>query len=79
MLYCFSLKFHVSHFLERIVMCSLLSERVKAERSRCLAQVLNQTSRLEIQLLENSLSTNKLEKQLMLQTNEISKLHDKNG
>lgn len=43
----------------------------------CL-QVLNQTSRLEIQLLENSLSTNKLEKELMIQTNEISKLHDKN-
>lgn len=41
-------------------------------------QVLNQTSRLEIQLLENSLSTNKLEKELMIQTNEISKLHDKN-
>lgn len=41
-------------------------------------QVLNQTSRLEIQLLENSLSTNKLEKELMVQTNEISKLHDKN-
>lgn len=36
MLYCFSLKFHVSHFLERIVMCSLLSERVKAERSCCI-------------------------------------------
>ncbi|XP_041665526.1 angiopoietin-1 isoform X2 [Cheilinus undulatus] len=42
-------------------------------------QVLNQTSRLEIQLLENSLSTNKLEKELMVQTNEISKLHDKNS
>lgn len=41
-------------------------------------QVLNQTSRLEIQMLENSLSTNKLEMQLMVQTNEISKLHDKN-
>ena len=41
-------------------------------------QVLNQTSRLEIQMLENSLSTNKLEKELMVQTNEISKLHDKN-
>lgn len=41
-------------------------------------QVLNQTTRLEIQLLENSLSTNKLEKELMIQTNEISKLHDKN-
>ncbi|XP_016896780.1 angiopoietin-1 [Cynoglossus semilaevis] len=42
-------------------------------------QVLNQTSRLEIQMLENSLSTNKLEMQLMVQTNEISKLHDKNN
>ncbi|XP_064204472.1 angiopoietin-1 [Anguilla rostrata] len=60
---------------------SLLSQT--AEQTRKLTdvetQVLNQTSRLEIQLLENSLSTNKLEKQLLLQTNEISKLHDKNG
>ncbi|KAK7899402.1 hypothetical protein WMY93_020255 [Mugilogobius chulae] len=48
-------------------------------RAACSPEVLNQTSRLEIQLLENSLSTNKLEKQLMLQTNEISKLHDKNS
>lgn len=36
MLYCFSLKFHVIHFLELVVMCSLLSERVKSEGSRCL-------------------------------------------
>ncbi|XP_067832626.1 angiopoietin-1-like isoform X10 [Heptranchias perlo] len=43
-----------------------------------LRKVLNQTSRLEIQLLENSLFTNKLEKQLLLQTNEIYRLHDKN-
>lgn len=42
-------------------------------------QMLNQTSRLEIQLLENSLSTNKLEKQVLLQTQEITRLHDKNG
>ncbi|XP_027892943.1 angiopoietin-1 [Xiphophorus couchianus] len=60
---------------------SLLSQA--AEQTRKLtdveAQVLNQTSRLEIQLLENSLSTNKLEKQLMIQTSEISKLHDKNS
>ncbi|XP_032435859.1 angiopoietin-1 [Xiphophorus hellerii] len=60
---------------------SLLSQT--AEQTRKLtdveAQVLNQTSRLEIQLLENSLSTNKLEKQLMIQTSEISKLHDKNS
>ncbi|XP_051991965.1 angiopoietin-1-like [Xyrauchen texanus] len=60
---------------------SLLSQT--AEQTRKLTnvetQVLNQTSRLEIQLLENSLSTNKLEKQLMIQTNEINKIHDKNG
>ncbi|KAG9279899.1 angiopoietin-1 isoform X1 [Astyanax mexicanus] len=60
---------------------NLLSQT--AEQTRKLTdvetQVLNQTSRLEIQLLENSLSTNKLEKQLIVQTNEISKLHDKNG
>ncbi|KAG7500035.1 angiopoietin-1 [Solea senegalensis] len=60
---------------------NLLSQT--AEQTRKLTdvetQVLNQTSRLEIQMLENSLSTNKLEKQLMVQTNEISKLHDKNS
>ncbi|XP_056439374.1 angiopoietin-1 [Gadus chalcogrammus] len=60
---------------------NLLSQT--AEQTRKLTdvetQVLNQTSRLEIQLLENSLSTNKLEKELMVQTNQISKLHDKNG
>uniref|UniRef100_UPI00398EF011 angiopoietin-2a n=1 Tax=Pristiophorus japonicus TaxID=55135 RepID=UPI00398EF011 len=54
-----------------------------AEQTRKLtdveAQVLNQTSRLELQLLENSRSTNKLEKQIMVQTNEITKLHEKNG
>ncbi|XP_032876573.1 angiopoietin-2 [Amblyraja radiata] len=59
---------------------SLLTQT--AEQTRKLthveAQVLNQTSRLELQLLENSLSTNKLEKQIMDQTNEITKLHDKN-
>ncbi|XP_078093037.1 angiopoietin-1 [Mustelus asterias] len=59
---------------------NLLSQT--AEQTRKLtdveAQVLNQTSRIEIQLLENSLSTNKLEKQLMLQTNEISKIHERN-
>ncbi|TRY93729.1 hypothetical protein DNTS_028762 [Danionella cerebrum] len=60
---------------------SLLSQT--AEQTRKLTdvetQVLNQTSRLEIQLLENSLSTNKLEKQLLIQINEINKIHDKNG
>uniref|UniRef100_A0A3B4WY94 Angiopoietin 4 n=1 Tax=Seriola lalandi dorsalis TaxID=1841481 RepID=A0A3B4WY94_SERLL len=43
------------------------------------AKVLNHTSRIEIQLLENSLSTNKLEKELLLQTSEISRLRDKNS
>lgn len=41
-------------------------------------QVLNQTSRIEMQLLESSLSTNKLEKQLLVQTNEIHKLQSRN-
>ncbi|XP_059541837.1 angiopoietin-2 isoform X5 [Myotis daubentonii] len=43
------------------------------------AQVLNQTTRLELQLLEHSLSTNKLEKQILDQTSEISKLQDRNS
>ncbi|XP_008845416.1 angiopoietin-2 [Nannospalax galili] len=43
------------------------------------AQVLNQTTRLELQLLEHSLSTNKLEKQILDQTSKISKLQDKNS
>ncbi|KAM9409977.1 angiopoietin-4 [Pholidichthys leucotaenia] len=54
-----------------------------AEQTRKLnmveTQVLNHTSRIEIQLLENSLSTNKLEKELLLQTTEISRLRDKNS
>ncbi|NXS50650.1 ANGP4 protein, partial [Balaeniceps rex] len=54
-----------------------------AEHSRKLtdveAQVLNQTSRIEMQLQESSLSTTKLEKQLLLQTNEIHKLQSRNS
>ncbi|XP_076869795.1 angiopoietin-4 [Brachyhypopomus gauderio] len=54
-----------------------------AEQTRKLnvveAKVMNQTSRLEIQLLEHSLSTNKLEKELLQQISEISKLRDKNS
>ncbi|XP_067832563.1 angiopoietin-1-like isoform X3 [Heptranchias perlo] len=69
---------HTATMLE--IGTSLLSQ--SAEQTRRLTdvetQVLNQTSRLEIQLLENSLFTNKLEKQLLLQTNEIYRLHDKN-
>ncbi|XP_071615855.1 angiopoietin-4 isoform X1 [Heliangelus exortis] len=60
---------------------SLLNQ--SAEQSRKLtdveAQVLNQTLRLEMQLQENSLSTTKLEKQLLLQTNEIHKLQNRNN
>ncbi|NXG39761.1 ANGP4 protein, partial [Dromaius novaehollandiae] len=60
---------------------SLLNQT--AEQTRKLtdveAQVLNQTSRIEMQLLENSLSTTKLEKQLLLQTNEIHKLQSRNN
>ncbi|XP_078069364.1 angiopoietin-2-like isoform X2 [Mustelus asterias] len=54
-------------------------ENIMENNTQWLHKVLNQTSRLELQLLENSLSTNKLEKQIMIQTNEITKLHDKNG
>ncbi|NWV82806.1 ANGP4 protein, partial [Dasyornis broadbenti] len=54
-----------------------------AEQSRKLtdveAQVLNQTWRIEMQLQENSLSTTKLEKQLLLQTSEIHKLQNRNN
>ncbi|GLD69884.1 angiopoietin-1 isoform X2 [Lates japonicus] len=56
-----------------------LQQSAVHNHTAAMLEVLNQTSRLEIQLLENSLSTNKLEKQLMVQTNEISKLHDKNS
>ncbi|XP_065277760.1 angiopoietin-2-like isoform X4 [Emys orbicularis] len=54
-------------------------ENVMENNTQWLQKVLNQTSRLEIQLLENSLSTNKLEKQLLLQTQEINKLQEKNS
>ncbi|XP_069740522.1 angiopoietin-1-like isoform X2 [Narcine bancroftii] len=55
---------------------SLLSQTVEQTRklSKIETQVLNQTSRIEIQLLENSLSMNKLEKEFMRQTDEISRI-----
>ncbi|XP_048355373.1 angiopoietin-2-like isoform X3 [Sphaerodactylus townsendi] len=60
---------------------SLLNQT--AEQTRKLTdvemQVLNQTSRLEIQVLENSLSTNKLEKQILLQMQAISRLQERNS
>ncbi|XP_036292675.1 angiopoietin-1 isoform X2 [Pipistrellus kuhlii] len=70
---------HTATMLE--IGTSLLSQT--AEQTRKLTdvetQMLNQTSRLEIQLLENSLSTYKLEKQLLQQTNEILKIQEKNS
>ncbi|XP_039550453.1 angiopoietin-1-like [Pimephales promelas] len=42
-------------------------------------QVFRQTSRLEIQSLENALSSNKLENKLLWQTSEINQLWDKTG
>ncbi|KAM6959538.1 LOW QUALITY PROTEIN: angiopoietin-2b [Aplochiton taeniatus] len=60
---------------------NLLSQ--SAEQTRKLTdvetQVLNQTSRLEIQLLEYSLFTSRLEKHILQQTQEISRLNDKNS
>ncbi|XP_057684758.1 angiopoietin-2b [Corythoichthys intestinalis] len=60
---------------------NLLSQ--SAEQTRKLTdietQVLNQTSRLEIQLLEYSLFNNRLEKRILLQTQEISHLAEKNS
>ncbi|XP_036371732.1 angiopoietin-2b isoform X3 [Megalops cyprinoides] len=60
---------------------NLLSQ--SAEQTRKLTdvetQVLNQTSRLEIQLREYSLSAHTLEKKILQQTQEISRLNDKNG
>ncbi|KAM9813310.1 angiopoietin-1 [Neosynchiropus ocellatus] len=54
-----------------------------AEQTRKLnvveARVQNHTSRIEIQLLENSLLTNKLEKVLLLQTSHISRLQEMNS
>ncbi|KAM3933423.1 angiopoietin-2-like [Leptodactylus fuscus] len=54
-----------------------------AEQTRKLTevetQVLNQTNRLEIQLLENSIFTIKLEKAMLLQSQEISNLREKNS
>ncbi|KAM8867312.1 angiopoietin-4 [Synchiropus picturatus] len=54
-----------------------------AEQTRKLnvveAQVQNHTSRIEIQLLENSLLTHKLEKELLLQNSHISRLQEMNS
>ncbi|XP_062846784.1 angiopoietin-2b isoform X2 [Trichomycterus rosablanca] len=59
---------------------NLLSQ--SAEHTRKITdvetQVLNQTSRLQIQMMEYSLSTKQLEKQLLQQTQEVSHLNDKN-
>uniref|UniRef100_A0A673ZZE1 Angiopoietin-2-like n=1 Tax=Salmo trutta TaxID=8032 RepID=A0A673ZZE1_SALTR len=58
---------------------NLLSQ--SAEQTRKLTdvetKVLNQTSRMEIQLLEYSLFTDRLEKHILQQNQEISRLNDK--
>nr|KAF6274877.1 angiopoietin 2 [Pipistrellus kuhlii] len=54
-------------------------EGIMENNTQWLMKVLNQTTRLELQLLEHSLSTNKLEKQILDQTSEINKLQDKNS
>nr|XP_060470317.1 angiopoietin-4 isoform X2 [Panthera onca] len=53
-------------------------EKVLENNTQWLQKVLNQTSRMEIQLLETSLSTNKLEKQLLLQGHELHRLQGRN-
>ncbi|XP_056277425.1 angiopoietin-2b isoform X4 [Pseudoliparis swirei] len=54
-------------------------ESAMENNTQWLQKILNQTSRLEIQLLEYSLFTNRLEKHILLQTQEISRLSDKNS
>ncbi|KAM5264586.1 angiopoietin-2 isoform 2-T2 [Ctenodactylus gundi] len=54
-------------------------ENIMENNTQWLMKVLNQTTRLELQLLEHSLSTNKLEKQILDQNSEINKLQDKNS
>ncbi|XP_025788837.1 angiopoietin-2 isoform X2 [Puma concolor] len=54
-------------------------EDIMENNTQWLMKVLNQTTRLELQLLEHSLSTSKLEKQILDQTSEINKLQDKNS
>ncbi|XP_064304009.1 angiopoietin-2 isoform X3 [Phalacrocorax carbo] len=56
-----------------------LLENIMENNTQWLMKVLNQTTRLELQLLEHSLSTNKLERQISDQTNEITKLQEKNS
>ncbi|XP_051886911.1 angiopoietin-1 isoform X2 [Pristis pectinata] len=67
---------HTATMLE--ISTNLLSQTVEQTRklTDIETQVLNQTSRIEIRLLEISLSRNQLEKQLMLQTAEISRMQE---
>ncbi|KAJ7991945.1 hypothetical protein DPEC_G00289120 [Dallia pectoralis] len=70
---------HTATMLE--IGTNLLSQ--SAEQTRKLTnvetQVLNQTSRVEIQLLEYSLVTSRLEKHILQQNQEISRLNEKNS
>ncbi|KAG8444936.1 hypothetical protein GDO86_009916 [Hymenochirus boettgeri] len=60
---------------------SLLNQTVEQSKklTHVESQVFNQTTRLELQLLEHYLSTNKLEKKISDQSSEINKLQDKNS
>uniref|UniRef100_A0A3Q3KEP0 Fibrinogen C-terminal domain-containing protein n=1 Tax=Monopterus albus TaxID=43700 RepID=A0A3Q3KEP0_MONAL len=60
---------------------NLLNQSVEQTRklTDVETQVLNQTSHFEIQLLEYSLFTNQLEKHILLQTQQISRLSEKNS
>ncbi|XP_073691320.1 angiopoietin-2a isoform X2 [Garra rufa] len=54
-------------------------ETIMENNTQWLQKVINQTTRLERQLLENSISTSKLEKEILQQINEINKLNEKNS
>ncbi|XP_067241654.1 angiopoietin-2a isoform X4 [Chanodichthys erythropterus] len=54
-------------------------ETIMENNTQWLQKVINQTTRLERQLLENSISTSKLENEILQQINEIHKLNEKNS
>uniref|UniRef100_A0A8C6AEY3 Angiopoietin 4 n=1 Tax=Marmota marmota marmota TaxID=9994 RepID=A0A8C6AEY3_MARMA len=56
----------------------LLNETV-ARTSNVEAKVLNETSRMEVQMMETSLSTDELEKQLLQQSNELHRLQGRSS
>ncbi|XP_046288991.2 angiopoietin-4 [Marmota monax] len=57
---------------------NLLNETV-ARTSNVEAKVLNETSRVEVQMMETSLSTDELQKQLLQQSNELHRLQGRSS